>query len=188
MTQAAARDDEYIEPMPKELLKEPLDWLFAEHFRHRQWCRLIETLAKSGIFDEEALSAAVAFLREDLPLHILDEEEDLFPLLRRRAVPEDDLERILGILSADHRIDQERVTHLLVGLNAALVAKKAPGLDADLRALMLDFVTKERRHVALENAIVIPLARLRLSAIDLKSLSARLGARRGIPLQDPTNA
>lgn len=175
-----AEPDAFIEPMPLEMISEPLEWLFAEHFRHRQWCKLIERLARSGAWDGAALEAAIDFLRNDMPLHILDEEEDLFPLLRRRAQPEDDIERILGILSADHRIDLDRVAHLLQGLTRARDSQKAPGLDGDLRALMLDFVAMERRHVALENAIVIPLARLRLRLSDLSALSRRLAARRGL--------
>ena len=188
MTQTAVHDDEFIEPMPREMISEPLEWLFAEHFRHRQWCKLIEKLARSGIWDEAALEAAIGFLRNDMPLHILDEEEDLFPLLRRRAQPEDDIERILGILSSDHRIDRERVAHLLQGLTRARDAQKAPGLDSDLRALMLDFVAMERRHVALENAIIIPLARSRLEAADILALSERLAARRGLSLPGTDHA
>jgi len=181
MAQTAAADEPLIDPMPKDMVREPLEWLFAEHFRHRQWCKLVETLARSGSYDESSLAAIIAFLRRDLPLHILDEEEDLFPLLRRRAQPEDDIERILGVLSSDHRIDADKVSHLLRGLAAASESRSAPGLDPDLRARMLEFVGMERRHVALENAIVIPLARLRLTADDLKALSGRLAARRGLP-------
>lgn len=187
MVQAAANDEPLIEPMPKEMVREPLEWLFAEHFRHRQWCKLIDALARSGSYDETGLEAAIAFLRHDLPLHILDEEEDLFPLLRRRARPEDDIERILGILSSDHRIDEDRVRHLLRGLTTAYEARNAPGLNPDLRALMLEFAGMERRHVALENAIVLPLARLRLTAEDLMALSGRLAARRGLPAPGPAN-
>ena len=171
--------DRFIETIPDDLLSVPLDWLFAEHYRHRQLCKLIETLAQSKAFEGGRLAAVVDFLSSDLPLHVLDEEEDLFPLLRRRALPEDDIERILGLLATDHRADQERVSHLLTGLRACLSQGVSPASDDTLRPLLIEFVSLERRHVALENAIVIPIARLRLRPEDLKALSARLAARRG---------
>ena len=43
---------------------------------------------------------------------------------------------------------------------------------------MIDFARNERRHLALENSVVLPLARLRLSPEDLIRLSARLLRRR----------
>ena len=184
MTQAAS-DTEFIEAMPPAMLREPLEWLFAEHFRHRQWCRLIETLAQSTVYDEARLDAAIGFLRHDIPLHIQDEEDDLFPLLRRRARREDDIGRILGLLSADHRNDHDHVRPLLAGLKAARSAQRAPGADLALSRRMLDFVTLERRHIALENAIVLPLARLRLRSGDLVALSGRLAARRGMTVETP---
>jgi hemerythrin-like domain-containing protein len=180
MTQVPDFDPEVrIESVPDELIKEPLNWLFAEHYRHRQLCKLMEGLARSGIYDEDTLITVIAFLRRDLPLHVLDEEEDLFPLLRRRALPEDDIERILGILASDHRADRDRVSHLLVGLERAQLDRKPPSMDNNLRSLLQEFVNVERRHVALENAIVIPIARLRLGSDDLAALSERLAARRG---------
>ena len=94
-----------IEPLPAGLVHEPLNWLFAEHYRHRQLCRLIERVGTATI----------------LALH-------------------------------------------------------------------------ERRHIALENAVILPIARLRLTPQDLHALSTRMAARRGVfldrsdvalPLDDP---
>ena len=45
-----------------------------------------------------------------------------------------------------------------------------------------------RHHLTLENAIVLPLARIRLTADDLRNLAQRMSARRGIKLQEPGNA
>lgn len=173
-----------IESLPPELVHEPLNWLFAEHYRHRQLCKIIEHIARSEAFDADRIVAALRFLRQDMPLHVLDEEEDLFPLMRRRAQPDDDLERILGDLGADHHADAERVQFLIEGLEAALNRKTAPASDAGLRPLLLIFVAHERRHVALENAIVLPIARLRLTPEDLRALSRRLAARRGVQLPE----
>jgi len=168
-----------IEKLPDALIHEPLNWLFAEHYRHRQLCKLMSDLARNGAYDENGMAEVIHFLQHDMPLHILDEEEDLFPLLRRRATPDDDLEHVLGVLSSEHKTDRERTTDLLAGLLKAQKDRKAPSREANLRLLMTQFVAHERRHVALENAIVLPIARLRLQPSDLEALSARLAARRG---------
>jgi hemerythrin-like domain-containing protein len=163
-----------IEDMPTHLLAEPLEWFFAEHFRHRQCCALIEEVAASVVFDGERITKIVDFLRHDLPLHVIDEEEDLFPLLRRRCQPEDELEKILGVLSAEHRDDVDTAARVREHLEACLETRSAPGLDADKRKAMQAFATQERRHLGLENAVVLPIARLRLSPSDLATLSRRL--------------
>ncbi len=181
MTQAP-----YIEPMPETLIHEPLNWLFAEHYRHRQLCTLIERVGASTVLLREEAEEVLAFLRHDLPLHVIDEEDDLFPLLRRRCSPEDELGRTLGLLSADHRSDMADAEGMARILERALKEDRAPGLDADTRRAFADFAAHERRHIALENAVVLPIARLRLTAEDLKSLSRRLAARRGVVLDAET--
>lgn len=168
-----------IEKLPDALIHEPLNWLFAEHYRHRQLCKLIDALATSAAYNDEGMAEVIGFLQHDMPLHVLDEEEDLFPLLRRRAAPEDDLEHVLGVLSGEHNSDVDRVSGLLSGLLKAQAERKAPSLIPGLRVLMADFAAHERKHIALENAVVLPIARMRLQSCDLQALSARLAARRG---------
>lgn len=62
-------------------MAEPLEWFFAEHFRHRQLCGMIDEVAAALAFDGARIAKIVDFLRYDLALHVIDEEEDLFPLL-----------------------------------------------------------------------------------------------------------
>lgn len=168
-----------IEKLPDALIHEPLNWLFAEHYRHRQLCKLIDALATSAAYNDDSMAEVIGFLQHDMPLHVLDEEEDLFPLLRRRAAPEDDLEHVLGVLSGEHKSDVDWISKVLSGLLKAQAERKAPSLNPGLRALMADFAAHERKHIALENAVVLPIARLRLQPGDLRALSARLAARRG---------
>lgn len=172
-----------IDPVPTELLTQPLDWFFAEHYRHRQFCTLITTLAAEPRFDGRALTLVVEFIRNDLALHIIDEEEDLFPLLRRRALPEDEIEPALGRLSAEHRADIAHAQTVRACLEACLEAYRPPSADPAVSKAMRDFAAQEMRHLALENAIVLPIARLRLSESDQTGLGRRLAARRGIVLQ-----
>lgn len=174
-----------IEDMPTHLLSEPLEWFFAEHFRHRQLCDLIDTVAAAVVFDGERITRIVEFLRNDMPLHFIDEEEDLFPLLRRRCLPEDELEVVLGRLSAEHRNDIESARVVRMHLEHCLEQRMAPGLDPEKRKTMQAFAAHERRHLGLENAVVLPIARLRLTPADMTNLSKRLAARRGILIDAP---
>jgi hemerythrin-like domain-containing protein len=174
----------WIEPLPPELIHEPLNWLFAEHYRHRQLCQLIERVGTATVLLADEAREILAFLRHDMPLHVIDEEDDLFPLLRRRCQPADELDAMLGALSAEHHDDLDRSRALIAALEQALADGRSPGRDRESRRLFTDFAQHERRHIALENAVVLPIARLRLTAADLRSLSIRLAARRGV-LLDP---
>ena len=169
-----------IEAMPAELITAPLDWLFAEHYRQRQLCRAMETAAGSAPPPSGLLPEIIDYLRHDLPLHVLDEEEDLFPLLRRRCPVEDDIHDVLGLLSSDHRAEAASGAHLADRLEAVSRGDDALPMTPDLVRSIGNFVQRERRHIALENAVVLPIARLRLTARDLSGLSRRLAARRGL--------
>ena len=113
-----------IEEVPMELLAEPLDWFFAEHYRHRQLCQMIDEISAATVFDGERIGRVVAFLAHDLALHVIDEEEDFFPLLRRRCRPEDEVEGVLGMLSAEHRADVAKASQVIrpTGVNPAATA------------------------------------------------------------------
>lgn len=169
-----------IEAIPQALMAEPLDWFFAEHHRHRQACRLIASLADDPAFDGACVTEVLEFIRNDLALHIIDEEEDLFPLLRRRALPEDQIEIALGRLSSEHRVDSALAQRVRTILQDSLDRREPCARDASARQALLDFAAQELRHLALENAVVLPIARLRLTQEDIESMAARLAARRGV--------
>ncbi|MBL8556209.1 MAG: hemerythrin domain-containing protein [Phenylobacterium sp.] len=177
-----AADDDAIAPAPLEHLARPLEWFTAEHRRHREFCRRLTDAARTVTFDGPALAALAGFIRHDLTLHVLEEEEDLFPFLRRRARPEDAIDEALDRLSAEHRADEVSAQVVLAHLDACLEARTAPGAGAGARQALVDFASRELRHLALENAVVLPIARLRLSPGDLRKLSRKLAARRGVRL------
>lgn len=178
--------DPIIEPLQADLLNEPLNFFFAEHFRHRQLCAMIDALSAAVVYDADRVDQVVDFLRLDAAVHIIDEEQDLFPLLRRRCLPEDELERVLGVLSVEHRADAVLGGVVRTHLEACQSTRSAPGLDPEKRKALSAFATQERRHLALENAVVLPIARLRLTADDLQNLGRRLAARRGRVLTVPS--
>ncbi|TAJ70282.1 MAG: hemerythrin domain-containing protein [Phenylobacterium sp.] len=165
---------------PDDLLSDPIAWLFAEHHRHRQFCDLMQRTSMATNYDEALLSWLLDFVVHELALHVLDEEEDLFPLMRARAQPEDDLDKVLTRLSGEHAKDLTRAAAVRRHLETCL-RQQAPISRSNVRRRALEsFAVQERSHLALENAVVLPIARLRLTERDLVELSNRLATRRGI--------
>ncbi|MGI9521161.1 MAG: hemerythrin domain-containing protein [Hyphomicrobiaceae bacterium] len=173
--------EQHLEPLPRELLRKPLDYILADHLRQRVLCVLCEQLANSEVLDVEIAEEVVAYLKTDMRVHVIDEEQDLFPLIRRRAEDEDDIEEALGQLSGEHASEEDLSTAIIDGLESGL-QNPTKRLNNGLRKELRDFAQNERRHLALENATVMPLAKVRLTDRDVKDLSARMAARRGILL------
>jgi len=172
-------------PPPAAQLASPLDYVFAEHFRQRTLCWVIDRIADAEERDEECIGAVLRFLREEFGAHVLDEEEDLFPLLRRRAEPDDRIEEVLGELSQEHAADKLDAEAIVEGLFAATGRRR---FTKAFRGLLHRFAANERRHLIVENAIVLPLARVRLTIDDLRNLGRRMAARRGIDYPGTTYA
>jgi hemerythrin-like domain-containing protein len=172
-----------IEPIPIELVREPLEFLFAEHYRHRQMCRALEQLAQAPRFEAKAAAEVEAFIGRDLAFHVRDEEEDLFPLLRRRCAPEDEIDAILEVLSGEHALDERLAIAARDVLRKSMV-RGVPVAAIEGGALALQHLAEqERRHLALENAVIMPIARLRLTAADREALASSFAGRRGHRLE-----
>lgn len=171
-----------VEPIPENLFREPLDFVYADHFRQRVLCNVLEWLVSSDGDDGDAtvqVAGALAYLKRDLPWHIEDEEQDLFPRLAARCSVEDRCNEILGILSADHAEDERLAAHLIAALEA-LAAGGSSRANPDLARTAGLFIGTQRRHLTWENGIVLPLARRRLQAADLAAMGRAMAQRRGI--------
>lgn len=175
---ARHRTPPQIEPPALALLNDPIDFFFAEHFRQRTVCNLLEVLAKAEPLDRAMADEVLSFLKHDLPLHVQDEEEDLFALLRRRCLPEDGIEQVLATLSAEHAADRAMAETIVTGLQQVLRGRASVARRTRLRRAMRDFARNERRHLALENAVMLPLARRRLADKDLTMLTVQMWWRR----------
>ncbi len=173
---------------PAAQLTTPLDYILADHFRQRVLCSVLDDFAETGALDRDLAAAALRFLKTDFAPHVIDEEEDLFPLLRRRSQPEDRIEDVLGDLSQEHATDKLDADGIIDGLGTVLETEGNDSVDEDLRALLRRFAASERRHLIVENAIVMPLARARLTRDDLRNLGRRMAARRGLDYPDDANA
>ena len=176
MPQTAAQ----VAETPEDLLADPIAWFFAEHQRHRQFCDLMQRAAMATGFEEEVIRWLLDFVVHELALHVLDEEEDLFPLMRRRAQPEDKLETLLARLSGEHAKDLTRAAAVRHHLETCLSQRVPISRNNVRRRALESFAAQERSHLALENAVVLPIARLRLTERDLVDLSNRLATRRGL--------
>jgi len=81
---------------------------------------------------------------------------------------------VLSALTAEHAGDRHLADIVIEGLHTALHDARPVSAQPGLREAMVDFARNERRHLALENSVVLPLARLRLTPDDLGQLSAQL--------------
>jgi hemerythrin-like domain-containing protein len=159
--------------------RNPLDVIASAHAVQVQMCDAMERIA-DGLPDEvdRRLCAQVASCLEfDLPLHHHDEEFALFPLLRRRALPEDGLDGILDRLAAEHSSDNDFASEIAEALDT-LGQGGRPQNPEMLGYMLRGFFERYRRHVQWENTLVMPLARLRLTRDDLEALQAQMNQNR----------
>lgn len=166
-------------PTDPGLLASPLDFIVEDHMRERRICALIDGLAAATPLDRPAAVTVLRFLNEELNVHLRDEVEDLFPLLERRCTAEEAIDTAITRV----RVDQGEAMRLLPALRSALAGCMDSGADLSgrQRTILRRFAAHVRRHLAAENAILLPIARARLTRSDLQSLSRRMRSRRGLP-------
>lgn len=166
-------------PTSPSLLANPLEFISEDHLRERQICGVIDTLAAAPSLDRQTALTVLRFLNEELNVHLRDEAEDLFPLLKRRCTDEDSIERAIGRIKAD----QDEAIRLLPEVRAVLAGSldTGLGLTPEGRAALVRFAGHVRRHLVAENAILLPIARARLTRADLRILSKHMRSRRGLP-------
>jgi hemerythrin-like domain-containing protein len=176
---------EILEQIPENLFREPVEFILADHYRQRQVCDLLEDIACHAAPESERAAAALVldYLERELPLHVADEEKDLFPRLRQRALPEDSVPDLLRLLGGEHARDETLARGLLAALRR--IADGQPLNDpGTFRRLAGTFGETHRRHIAWENAFLLPLARRRLRPADMVDLGRAMAARRGIAYPD----
>jgi len=170
-----------IEPIAENLLREPIEYLYADHFRQRCLCTALdEMMAHSDDPSVPACAQAVlTYLKQELPFHVADEEQSLFPLLRKRCEPEDRIDQVIGLLSEEHLRDDAHAEALIAGLQHVAAGTARTSWDAFWHAATA-YSEAQRRHLSWENALVLPIARKRLSGADMLMLGHEMARRRGI--------
>lgn len=170
--------DEIMAP-PLRLLAEPIEYICAEHFRQRCICRALRMLAAGQDLSGDVADQMAEAMQYDLALHHRDEDEDLFPLLRERAHPEDGLDPLLAQLSHDHARGEASARKLAAALSGGGRVERVK-LGRIAAKLAGQYAGNEQRHLAIENGIVMVMARKRLSPNDLEALTRSMRARRGV--------
>lgn len=159
--------------------QDAIDFILREHQRQRQVCVMLEEVAAADECDAALLASLVDFIRFDLTLHVIDEEEDFFPLLRARCLPEDDIGSVLDQMQSEHAEDRRLAQQVRDVLQQALVSRQpVKGIEGGAETLRA-FAEHEKRHLVMENAVLTPFARKRLTPDDLNHLTERFAARRG---------
>lgn len=167
-------------PLPAH---EPLGLLTDCHRRIEAALATLETAATwTGPLSADqrlALDRALRFFREMAPKHTADEERSLFP--RLRALGEDLPE--LAALEADHveadrwhaDVDQFGQRWLATGEMGSTELQLFAGRVSQLAELY-------RRHIDVEDNIVFPLARRRLTLDEQRQVQREMVGRRAIQL------
>lgn len=173
-----------FEPLDPRLLAHPLDFLHAEHYRLRAVLTQLDGVARgaAGEAQRKLARALVCYFGDDYALHIADEDTGLFPLLRRRCTEDAAFLAGLETLAAEHRDDDKRVAAVIAGLSALAEGPPRSEAPAEFAAETRTFIEAQRRHIAWENAVLMPVARRCLGAADLRRLARKLAARRGVAL------
>ncbi len=166
-----------------EVFLTPLDFIVAEHGRQDAVCDVMGRLLHNprhgaGLATIEAVRC---YLIRDFPLHVADEEEDLFPLLRERCPPGDSIGEVIDLLWREHETDAWLRLAVIEDL-ALLIGGRALSDPARAFGNLATFGETQRRHLAWENAIVLPRARSYLIASDHLELGRRMAKRRGIEI------
>lgn len=163
-----------IEKSPDGLIDSPLDFIFAEHHRQREAASIL-TMIADGEFNKRGVTSLIEFLETDFVTHIGDEELALFPLMKERCLPEDNVERVIERLREEHREDEtvgETVTTILKSLGTANTLKHSE------KGRLRSFADHILQHLALENGVLLPIARVRFERTELKILADMLKDRR----------
>jgi hemerythrin-like domain-containing protein len=162
---------------------EPLEMLYACHGRIQDQIatleKLVPHLARAGCDSaaQEAARAVMRYFDSAGVQHHEDEEQDLFPLLRRYA-GERGRADVLGALDAlarEHRTMGE--VYALIRRRLVEVGEaRSPRLDIEQVA---HFAWLYRRHIMREEALAFGFAAEVLTPAERAGLGARMAHRRG---------
>ncbi|MCK6502037.1 hemerythrin domain-containing protein [Myxococcota bacterium] len=160
---------------------DPVAWLLDCHGRIRKVVGGVRALAGAAADDPRAAQTAqdcARYLRIGLPLHALDEDASLRPLLLR-GPGAGAVERALDRMSSEHERIEAGLPQALDTLEAAaagvlvagpLVAGPLAELAGWLEGLLLEHIAHEEQHI-------LPAAS-QLSPADLALLARQMRARR----------
>ena len=176
-------NDELTERIPDNILLEPIEYLFADHCRQAVLCDAIHHFV-AHFFDappsSDRAAAILSCLEIEVSLHIADEELDLFPRLRARAQADDHFPELLRLLDKEHDRDRALAGEVCADLTRLAQDQSLEDPARFCRSASA-LAASHLSHLEWENAVLLPLARLRLTNQDLNALGKAMAARRSIP-------
>lgn len=162
----------------------PLEMLAACHGRVQHQCktllRLVVHVQTHGAdrSAQEAASAVMRYFDTAARHHHEDEEQDLFPALLDAMAGSDAvcLHELTASLCSDHRLLEQRWTALRQRLLQVIESAASTLADADVPG----FVKLYERHIAREEAELLPMAARLLSDAELDRIGWAMRSRRGV--------
>lgn len=165
-----------VETFPPAFAGLALDFMIRRHRRLRRAAEIIAFVADGG-FDRRRVGELIAFLEVDLGRHEADNEGAVFPALLLHCLPEDGIDALIERLAEDHKRAERGRDEVVRLVKSRLAgAELAPESAARLRS----FSRHVRQQIALEDAILIPIARVRLDGDALRLLGLKLKARQAV--------
>jgi len=168
-----------IDPIPDNLVREPVEYLFADHVRQRALCRLLKTLTEGETAGRFGFAEVLVYLEVEQSNHMADEEEELFPRLRARFGKDTGLMGLLDDLEEEHERDALLGMQVTEGLRR-LVEEPKSDLTDGVRASIKAFVSNVMAHLAIEDQRILPLARSCLNDEEMEHMGRAMARRRGI--------
>ena len=172
----------------------PIGMLGDCHRRIIHFLQVLATLSSEsngGALSAEqrsALGTSLMYFREAAPKHTADEEESLFPRLRRLRTPE-----IAAVLAKVDSLEEEHSCadrhHAEVDRLGQLWLQQGHLCTEDaarFSALVNQLSDLYRRHIGMEDREVFPFAAAALSAVDREAIGGEMAARRGLGRRDLT--
>ncbi len=159
-------------------LDNPLDFIAEDHMREREVCAVIDRIVASASMECAEIDQVLTFLEAQLPQHLADEEIDLFPMMQKRCKREDEIDKVIDKLQSDHGhaiADAPVIVAIIRGLDNP---NSRPSHSDCVQ--MTDFAHHARRHLILENAVILPIARARLTEADLDTMKRHMLERRSL--------
>jgi hemerythrin-like domain-containing protein len=161
----------------------PLEMLAACHGRVQHQCETLARLAAhlhSHDADrpaQEAASAVRRYFDTAAQHHHGDEEQDLFPALIEVVAGADParLRELTSSVCGDHRLLDQRWAVLRQDLASIARGSAAPLDEADLAG----YIQLYERHIAREEAELLPMAARMLGDIELDRIGLSMRRRRG---------
>jgi hemerythrin-like domain-containing protein len=172
---------------PESDFTDPVGMLGDCHRRIVRFLNVLVSLSKENggpLSDEHRnlLATSLRYFREGAPKHTADEEESLFPRLRRLDVP--GLEAVLAridSLEQDHECaERSHVEVDRLGQLWLTNGRLSPEDASRLSTLLTQLTALYLHHIGTEDTQVFPFAASTLSSADRQAIGAEMAARRGI--------